>query len=881
MKNINLLLLWLLPFCAMAQTGQIKGTVIDANSKESLPGATVIVMPDQKLGATTDENGSYTISNLPVGTYTLKISFLNFATQEIKNIEVKGNATTTVDITLKENPVSMSTLLLIEYDRNTVIPPSYDPIDKSVVITDNRVASNSPVAQTYLTRKDLEKINLGTDMPFLLANTPSATVTSDAGTGIGYTALRLRGSDQTRINVTLNGVPVNDAESQNVFWVDLPDLASNTASVQIQRGVGSSTQGAGAFGGTVSILTNSNTRRGAEVSVSGGSFNTLRYTAGVSSGLFGKNKQFAVEARYSGTHSAGFLDRSNANLRSGYFSATYARNRTSMKLVALYGKEITQQAWYGTPGVKLRGDSLGIENFIAANGLSPAQSANIRNADNRQYNYYLYNNQVDNYQQFYAQLPISHEISNPEDNRRRLLLNITPYYTKGNGYYEEYQDASSAYESADLARYGLPNVIVGTDTITRTNLVRRKNLDNNLYGAIWSAKYTSSGETTAYDGIDTRFARNAYKITFGGGYNIYDGTHFNEVIKADANAGLVLPHRYFQDKSLKQDFNVFLQGEYSPLEDLKLFADMQYRYIKYDYENPNAPTDQTQSTAKLAFFNPKAGIVYSLHESGLIAAYAGVAQREPNRDDYRSAAVGQAPSAEQLFDAELNYKFRRTYFYAEVNGFLMQYRNELVPTGKLNDVGAYIRQNVDRSHRAGIELITNIDIIPRHLLFTANATYMQAKVKSTTVYVDDYDNGGQVAEVQDNKNLPLTPNIMGGGELSYDFLNDVASGPETKRSFVIALSGRYTGEQFLDNTQSKERRLAPFFTSDFRVAYSLGRIKSLRNATFTLLVRNLFDAKYSANGYAYRTYYGGAMQSNDFYYPQAGINVLAGVTVKF
>src|SRR5690606_16092552 len=524
-----------------------------------------------------------------------------------------------------------------------------------------------------VSKEELEKQNHGQDLPFLLNLTPSVVVTSDAGAGVGYTGIRIRGSDNTRTNVTVNGIPVNDSESAGVFWVNMPDLASSIQNIQIQRGVGTSTNGAGAFGASINVQTSSlNPKPYAEIDNSFGSFNTRKHTIRAGSGLI--NDRFAMDVRLSAVNSDGYIDRASSDLRSYYLPGGYYGNKTMVKGIAFSGKEKTYQAWGGTPESRLNNDVEGMKEHAANEGYSQAQLDNLLNSG-RTYNIYTYDNETDNYQQDHYQLHLSQEIL-PD-----LDFNAALHYTRGRGYYEQYRP------NAKFADYGWEPLMIGDTTITRTDLIRRRWLDNHFYGFTYSFQYNPE-----------RLA-----LTIGGGYNEYEGGHYGEVIWARYANTSFIRDRYYDNDGYKTDFNIYAKATYEFTDRVSGYLDLQSRSITYKADGWDNDQKLIDVDEKFNFFNPKAGLQYRLAQGTDIYASYAIAHREPVRNDFVDAPEGVTPKAEKLGNLELGIKKQSSELAYAINYYYMDYKDQLVLTGELNDVGSSIRTNVDKSYRTGIE----------------------------------------------------------------------------------------------------------------------------------------------------------------------------------
>ena len=679
-----------------------------------------------------------------------------------------------------------------------------------------RASSLSPFTQTTLSARAIEKANLGQDLPFLLNQTPSVVVNADAGNGIGYTGIRIRGSDATRINMTINGIPYNDAESQGLFFVNLPDLASSVNSIQVQRGVGTSSNGAGAFGATMNFMTNElNPEAYAEINNSYGSFNTWKNTVKVGTGLI--NKHFSLDARLSNITSDGFVDRASTSLQSFYTSAAYTGEKNSLRLNVFSGKEKTYQAWYGIPESKLTTD----RTYNAAGMERPGAP---------------YDNETDNYRQTHYQL-FYNQALNPAIN-----LNIALFYTRGLGYYEQYK------ADDDYANYGLPPFTMGNDTLYSTDLIRQLWLDNHFFGNTFSLQYK----------------KNSSEWILGGGLSKYIGNHYGKVIWAEA--GVPDNYMWYNLDALKTDANLYLKWQQKLANNLVLFADVQGRSVRYDIDGfRNNPGLIIRN--KWFFVNPKAGVSYSKNNWKAYLSYA-IANKEPNRDDFEAGAT-QQPVPEQLQDIELGIEKRGASLSWGATLFYMQYRNQLVLTGQINDVGAYTRVNIPRSFRTGIELTASWRPSSWFDL-AANLAYSENKVRNFTAFYDDYDDGGQKTESFEQTDLSFSPRWVGGATLNVHLA----------RNLDLSLINKYVSRQYLDNTSRKSRSLDPFLVQDLRVSYRI-LPKFMKDILLIGQVNNLLNVKYEPNGYTFSYYFGGSLQTENYYFPMAGTNAMLALNLKF
>ncbi|MFC4211924.1 TonB-dependent receptor [Pedobacter lithocola] len=802
----------MMPFFALAQIS-ITGKVTDNNQKP-LPGATIKVR-NRKTDAVSTADGNFTLSNLSAGNYVLNVSYLGYKSTE-------------QFITLTKN----ETL-------NFILTPQAFLADE-VIVRATRANEKSATTYKNIGKAEIQENNFGQDLPFILQNTPGVVVTSDAGAGVGYTGIRIRGSDNSRINVTVNGIPINDSESQGTFYVNMPDFASSVDNIQIQRGVGTSTNGAGAFGASLNIQTTASEMEPyAEVNSTYGSFDTWKNTVKVGTGLI--NNRFSFDGRLSRISSDGYVDRGASLLKSYFMSGAYHGNKDLLRINVFAGSEKTYQSWNGIPESRLNNDVAGMQAYIDRNGLSPVDADNLLNSG-RTYNSFLYDNQTDNYWQNHYQLLYARQLSD------KLSFNGALHYTQGEGYYEEYRVQNN------LTDYGLQPIVIGGTTIDKTDLIRRRWLDNDFYGVTYALNYVPEKNLN---------------FTLGGAYNEYKGAHFGQIIWAQYASNGSIDRHYYDNDGFKTDFNIYGKVNYSPIENLSLFMDLQYRRVYYDIAGTENKLNTLAINETLNFFNPKFGATYFINpESNLYASFS-VANKEPNRDDYTDAAVGVFPKPENLNDVELGYRFKNKQFNLGANAYGMFYKNQLVVTGKINDVGGNYRQNVDKSYRLGIE-IDGSYIINKSFALNANAALSRNKIKNFTEYYDDYDNGGQVVNNYSLTDISYSPAAVLFGELVYKPI----------AGFAVALQSKYVSKQYLDNTQNNDRTINGYWVSNARLGYDF-KFAGVKNVNLGLLVNNLFDKKYESNGYTYGYLSGGSRVTENFYYPQAGTNFLLSLNVKF
>lgn len=678
-----------------------------------------------------------------------------------------------------------------------------------------RAGETAPFTKTNLSSKEIKKINLGQDLPFILNQTPSVVVNSDAGNGIGYTGIRIRGSDASRINITLNGIPFNDAESQGTFFVDLPDFASSVGSIQIQRGVGTSSNGPASFGATINISTNEiNLAPYAELNNSYGSFNSWKNTVKTGSGLVGGH--FTTDFRLSRITSDGYIDRASSNLKSFYFSTAYIGKKNSARFNLFSGKEKTYQAWYGVSESDLNSN----RTINYAGMEKPGEP---------------YDNETDNYTQDHYQLFYNQQIG------AQLKFNTAFFLVNGKGYYEQYK-AGQAYSD-----YGMPAPIYGTEIITHTDLIRQLWLDNDFYGNIFSIIYQGKKS----------------QVSFGGSWNRYDGNHYGDVIWAEK--GLSLPGRWYDLDALKTDLNFYFKQQTKIGDYFQVFYDLQWRRVKYNIDGfRNNPMLLLKN--RFNFFNPKTGLSFIKNNWFAYLSYSR-GQKEPNRDDFE-ASTGQQPLPEKLNDFEVGIERKKSKYTFGITGYYMHYRDQLVLTGKINDVGAYTRTNIPKSYRLGLEVSASADLFS-WMKASGNISVSRNRILNFTEYIDDYDNGGQQTFTYSSTDISFSPGIVAAANISlFPF-----------PSLELSFPGKYVGKQYLDNTQNENRKLDAFYIQDARVMYTLQK-GWLKDGNIIFQVNNLLDKMYEPNGYTFSYITGGELYTENYYYPMAGRNFIVSINIK-
>ncbi len=769
---------------AMAQF-TIEGIVRDAKTKEVLVGATIQVQNQNSYGVT-DEQGRFEIKEVPIGQQDLLVKFLGYKEFHqvliiTKNIQVEFGLEESAQLT------------------------------DEVVVYATRANDKTPTTFTNVTSQALQKQNFGQDLPLLLNWTPSLVTTSDAGTGIGYTGLRIRGSDATRINVTINGIPYNDSESQSTYWVDIPDVASSTQSVQIQRGVGTSTNGGSAFGGSVNLQTNSlKVDPYAEMNAAGGSFNTQRYTLKAGTGLI--DNHWTFDGKISKIKSDGYVDRASSDLSSYYLSGGYYGKNTIIKAITFGGHQTTYQSWNGNDAATMKTN----RTFNSAGALYDA-NWNVTG---------YYDNEVDDYRQDHYQFHLTQKISDYWN------ANLSLHYTYGRGFYEQYKQNNAFVE------LGLNDIVWNDTTLTTGDFIVRKWLDNKFYGTTFSFNYDK--EKTS--------------VTIGGALNQYGhAKHFGEIIWGQYASNSQIRERYYDGNSQKNDFNVFAKWNYGISSALNAFVDLQYRKVDYNTTGIGSDLTPYDVSDNLNFFNPKAGLSYSISQKDVLYSSYAIANREPNRTDYLDGDI--KPKSENLGNLEAGWRRNSKQYGFEANYYLMNYTNQLVLTGKLDNVGNPIRANVGKSYRTGVELSGTIKLSKR-LTWNGNMT---GSVNKNKDFVIDENK----LEEKQNTAIILSPNWIGGSQLTWEVW------PNIKATLLT----KYVGKQYLDNTETESLILEDYLINDLRLNYTITP-KGVKEIELSLLLNNLLNVKYSSNG---ATYGDGV----PYYYPQAGRNFLAMASFRF
>jgi len=786
-------------------TGQsLSGKVTDVGG-EPLAGAGVLI-EGTFTGVHTDAAGNYILTGLKAGYYTLRYSFMGYETQ-IREIHVTGDMIEDVSLRLK-----------------TIVT-------NDVIISATRAGKETPLAYSNVAGETLEKNNSGQGIPFLLNLTPSFVGTSESGNGIGYTSLRIRGTDASRINVTIDGIPLNDPESQQVFWVDLPDLASSVDNIQVQRGVGTSSNGAGAFGASINIQTKGiENEPFATISSAAGSYGTFRNSITAGTGLL--KERFAFQMRWSDLRSNGYIARTGSEHNSALLSALFRTGKSLIKANVILGKEKTGIGWWGVPK-----EMLHIDRRYNPAGEYTDDLGNV----------HYYDNESDNYTQNHYHLIFGRKIN------EYFSFNSALHYTYGKGYYEEFR------EDEKYSKYGLPEVTIGGLAMNETDLIRRKWMSNDFYGLVWSLNYRK-------DKIDSKL---------GGGMNLYSGDHYGRIIWMRYPGLAESSYQWYFNNGEKKEASLYGKINYSLTDKLSAFGDLQYRHVNYSLRGEDDDLKNIGQTHSFHFFNPKAGLFLRLFPGQEAFLSLSVANREPTRTDFKEASGDSeaTPKPERLYDIEAGYVVRSAKSSAGINLYGMLYRNQLVPTGELSNVGYSIMTNVEKSYRIGAELTAGFkpaDFIGLDL----NLTLSSNKIVDFVEHYIDYNTSDWSEEhrsLQLGKvDIAYSPSITGSSDLYANIL------PPLKLHFIT----KYVGKQYFDNTMNSERMLEPYMVSDIMIDFE-PVIKNLRSAGIQLLVNNVFNARYVSNAYGGNWFEDGKELSWAYYFPQAGTNFMLRLGLEF
>ncbi|QHI37160.1 TonB-dependent receptor SusC [Kordia antarctica] len=795
MKNLFAFLsLLVLSVSMQAQNFTLSGTISD-EAGEPLSGATILAKGTTN-GTISDFDGKYTLK-LSKGTYTIVVSMFS---QSIEKTVI----------------ITKDTVL------NSTLGAKMEALD-AVLISAVRVNADSPITYSNLEKEEITKRNLGQDIPILMNFMPSVVTTTDAGAGVGYTGIRVRGSDATRVNVTINGIPFNDAESQGTFWVNMPDLASSTESIQLQRGVGTSTNGSGAFGASLSLLTDATSEKAnGEISNTFGSFNTRKHTVKFSTGKL--DNHFELAGRLSKIKSDGYIDRATSDLSAYFLQGSYVDETTLIKALAFGGHEITYQAWNGIDKTTLENDRT----------FNPSGQFIDENGNDR-----FYDNEVDNYRQDHYQFHWNQKVS--ENWTTNLGLN----YTQGRGYFEQYK------EDEPFDEYGFEEIVINGTTINETDLIRRRWLDNDFYVINLNANYK----------------KNNLDMDFGVFLGVYDGDHFGEVIWARFASDSEIRDRYYEGNGKKNDLSFFTKATIRVNEKISLFGDLQLRNVSYKTSGISSDLVPFNIDENYTFFNPKAGINYRINPNNSLYFSYARANREPNRSDFEN---NNAVKPEQLDDFELGWRWKGENFTVNSNVYYMLYNDQLVLTGALDDTGTPLRTNSGKSYRLGLEIDASIKLGDKFTM-QPNVAISTNKNKKFVTSKD-----GSLANLG-NTNISFSPDFVAGNIFTYAPTNN----------FQVSLLSKYVGEQYMGNIDSDVSKLDSYFINDLNLTYQIKLNTIFESITFSGLINNIFGVEYVSNGYFFTydddfsvpgttTTVEGAG-----FYPQATRNFLVGMTLKF
>lgn len=787
-----------------AQEYSVRGHVTDDRGLP-LAGAGVTIV-NSFTGTYCGKEGEYRITLKWPGVYHLKFSFTGYE-EVTRMLDVTGDMT--LDVSLNQKTI----------------------MTDEVVVSATRAGTRTPVAYSTVNAGEIRQKNMVQDLPYILGMTPSLVETSETGTGIGYTSLRIRGTDGSRINITMDGIPLNDAESQQVFWVDLPDLSASVDNIQVQRGVGTSSNGAGAFGASVNIkLKNPGDDPFFEISSSAGSFNTFRNMVTAGTGLI-KDK-YSMQMRYSGIGSDGYIRRTGLDNRSLMLTGLIRSERSILKANIFLGEEHTGISWWGVPA----------ELLVTDRRFNPAGEYEDE-LGNKQY----YDNESDNYKQGHYQLIYSTNLS------KTLFMHAALHYTKGKGYYEEYK------EDQELSEYGLPDLEINTTTITESDLIRRKWMANDFYGMVWSLGLKK-------ERIDA---------VFGGGFNVYDGDHFGRIIWMSWPGNVPKDYQWYLNNGRKSEASIYGKMNFSITERLTGFGDLQFRHIAYTMSGRDDDLRDLSQSHFFNFFNPKTGIFFNISQNQNAYLSFSVAGREPTRSDFKEATGDNTatPQAETLYDLESGYNLQSHYADLGINLYGMIYRDQLVPTGELSNVGYPVMTNVEKSFRTGVEVTTTLKPVNR-LALKLNLTISRNKIRDFTSYYTDYNTTDWSSEYKSIRlgmvDIAYSPAVTGSGELTWDISGSLRAGIVTK----------YVGKQYFDNTMNGNRKIDPYIVNNFMMNFNRN-LKSSGNLNLKFMVNNILNSVYESNAYGGIWYEDGAEKTWSYYFPQAGINFLVSLGLSF
>lgn len=817
MKTFLAILLSLL--CVQDAQAQVsfKGTVVNSRTNLPVEYASVSITNEDGFEShqITDPKGQFEVMLRSGASYTFSIAMIGY-----KNLEQ----------VLSSDSVANFTFKLIEEAYNIQV----------VTLSIARARENAPSTQTTLKRHELQSLDQSKDLPFLMNLTPATVISSDAGNGVGYTGIRVRGIDPTRVNVTINDIPLNDAESQGVYWVDLPDLSSSTNSIQIQRGVGTSTNGAAAFGASINVVTDiTEAEPTLTANLAYGAFNTQRLTLIAFTPI---NQYWSASGRLSRISSDGFIDRAQSSLLSGHINLNRTTQKNSFKINALLGHERTYQAWWGIPEPKFMEDANELNRYINGLWISGAALENLESSASNTYNYYTYENEVDNYGQHHLQMHYTHFFNN------NMSFKTAGHYTRGKGYFEQY------IPQEDLSIYGIGPYVTQSDTFYYADLVRRRWLDNHFYGAMTNFSYVN----------------HKWDIASGLALNQYLGNHFGEAISTEFTEYESLNAEYYRDDATKTDGNIYTKASFRS-KHFTTYADGQLRYINYQFNGFDETGKFGPQLAEYLFFNPKIGAI-AYFKRFTFMGMAAIGNREPIRDDFVNSTAVSRPKSERLIDYEFTAKYNLSDLVVSVTAYHMQYQNALVLNGQINDVGAYTRVNIDESYRQGVEAEFSHRLNSK-IEWGGNLALAKTNIASFTEYIDDWDgtNNWEAMSIEyTNTSLAFSPDAIGTILASF----------ELHKGLKLQMNAKYVGEQYLDNTSNEGRKLDAFTTVNSQLTYTTKGNERWKDLSFALYLNNITNAQYAPNGYTFSGLIGGERQSFNYLYPMAGFNWMLKASVK-
>lgn len=715
------------------------------------------------------------------------------------------------------------------------LPDSLKQVNlNEIIVSATRVNEHAPIAFNNVSAQEIKANNTAKNIPYILQTLPSIVAYSEDGSGVGNTSFRIRGTDATRINVTLNGMPLNNPESQEVYWVNIPDLSNSLQSIQVQRGVGSSTNGSGAFGASISLKTQgARPQAYGEASTGVGSYNTFTSTIAAGTGILKNGLSF--DARYSRVTGDGYIRNGKVNHRSAYASASYYNKNQLFKLSYLNGIQHTGITWEGISSEQLKTDRK----------YNPA-GAYYDEAGNVHY----YDNETDNYYSDIIQFTYSNALSD------KLSLNVGLSYNHGYGYYENYK------ADQKFKKYGLDPQLVNDSTYKSSDVITRKLMKNNFYVGNFTLNYISDKLT----------------LTGGGNLTSYQGDHYGKLLWVKYNKNISDKYEWYRGDADKKEFSVFGKITYNILDNLAIFGDMQYRYIDYRMSGIDDDLENITNKNYYSFFNPKAGLSYSFNNNEVYASLS-ISNREPLRTDIKESVKGgstQKIQPERMFDYELGYRYSSAIASFNANLYYMRYKNQMVQTGKLNDVGYKLMENVPTSYRMGIELSGAVQ--PANWIrIDANVTLSQNKIKNYTAYYDLYNNQNdyefvkQTSEYLGTTNISFSPNVIGSGILTIT----------PYKALSLALVGKYVGKQYYDNTSNKDNRLADYFVSNIVLGYTF-KTQKIGEVDLQFSVNNILNKRYVGNAWvATDKFEDGSEIVYTGLYPQATRNIMAKLGIRF